>query len=167
MDKKRTIAGILALIWMCVIFSFSAQPSEESSEVSGGISYQLISSAGSFFHLNLDEEELRRIAARIEKPVRKAAHMTEYAILAILLYIWLGKWQFPVMKRSFLALLTSILYAASDEAHQRFVPGRAGRLGDVLIDSAGAILGLFIFIGVKKCISFLWNRRKYKAEKSS
>lgn len=167
MDKKRTIAGILALIWMCVIFSFSAQPSEESSEVSGGISYQLISSAGSFFHLNLDEEELRRIAARIEKPVRKAAHMMEYAILAILLYIWHGKWQFPVMKRSFLALLTSILYAASDEAHQRFVPGRAGRLSDVLIDSAGAILGLFIFIGVKKCISFLWNRRKYKAEKSS
>lgn len=167
MDKKRTIAGILALIWMCVIFSFSAQPSEESSEVSGGLSYQIISSAGSFFHLDLDEEELHRIAAKIEKPVRKAAHMTEYAILVILLYVWLGKWQFPVMKRGFLALLTSILYAASDETHQRFVPGRAGKFSDVLIDSAGAVLGLFIFIGVKKCISFLSNRRKYKAKKSS
>lgn len=160
MSKVRTIAGILALFWMCVIFSFSAQKKEESSEVSEAFSYRMVSSTGLLFHLNLDEEQLREIANAIEHTVRKAAHMTEYGILSILFYIWLGKWQFTMSKRSVMAIVLAALYAASDELHQLFVPGRAGRFSDVIIDSIGAIIGVFVFLGVKKCISFLWNRRK-------
>ncbi len=159
MEKRRVIAGVLALLWMCMIFAFSAQESEESSEVSGAFSQQIVSGVGKIFHLNLNEEELRRIANAIEKPVRKAAHMTEYAVLSVLIYIWLGKWKHAIVFAAF--------YAASDELHQRFVPGRAGRLGDVLIDSAGAVLGVLIFIGVKKCIISLRNRHKYKVRESS
>lgn len=159
MEKKRILAGVLALLWMCMIFAFSAQESEESSEVSGAFSQQIVSAAGKFFHWNLNDEEQLRIAEAIETPVRKAAHMTEYAILSVLIYIWLGKWK--------TAIVFAALYAASDELHQRFVPGRAGRFGDVLIDSAGAIIGVLIFIGVKKCIISLRNRRKYRIRKSS
>ncbi|MDE5866123.1 MAG: VanZ family protein [Lachnospiraceae bacterium] len=159
MEKRRVIAGVLALLWMCMIFAFSAQESEESSEVSGAFSQQIVSGVGKFFHLNLNDEELRRIANAIEKPVRKAAHMAEYAVLSVLIYIWLGKYKH--------AMVFATLYAASDELHQRFVPGRAGRLGDVLIDSAGAAIGVLIFIGVKKCIISLRNRHKYKVRESS
>lgn len=157
MEKRRILAGILAILWMCMIFAFSAQESEESSEVSGAFSQQIVSGVGKLFHLNLNDEELRRIAYAIEAPVRKAAHMTEYAILSVLIYIWLGKWK--------LAIVCAALYAASDELHQRFVPGRAGRLSDIMIDSAGAVLGVLIFIGVKKCIISLRNRHKYKVRK--
>lgn len=156
MKKRRIIAGALALIWMCMIFSFSAQESGESSEVSGAFSNQIVSAAGKFFHLNLDDEELRRLAAAIETPVRKAAHMTEYAVLSILIYICLEKWKH--------AIAFAALYAASDELHQLFVPGRAGRLGDVMIDSAGAVLGVLIFMGVGRCIISLRNRHKYKVK---
>ena len=52
------VAGILALIWMCVIFAFSAQDKQESSVVSEGVSYELVSSTGFFFHLHLDEEQI-------------------------------------------------------------------------------------------------------------
>lgn len=174
MGKGRTIAGLLALVWMCVIFTFSAQPKEESSAVSGEFSYRVVSSTGLLLRLNLDEEKLQQIAAAIENTVRKAAHMTEYAILSILLYIWFGKWQFTRIifikstniKRGIPAIFLAALYAVSDEIHQLFVPGRAGMVRDVLIDSTGAILGLFVFTGVKKCISFLWNRRKYKKPES-
>lgn len=159
MEKRRVFAGVLALLWMCMIFAFSAQESEESGEVSGAFSQQIVSAAGKIFHLKLDDEELRRIADAIETPVRKAAHMTEYAVLSILIYIWLGKWK-P-------AIAFAALYAASDELHQLFVPGRAGRLGDVMIDSVGAALGVFIFMGVKKCIISLQNRHKYKVRESS
>lgn len=162
MKNKSTIAGILALIWMCVIFSFSAQVKEESSEVSVAFSYRVVSSAGTFFHLDLDDEELRRISNAIEGYVRKAAHMTEYAVLAILLFFWLERWRLPELKRSFISVFLAILYAASDEVHQLFVRGRAGSVRDVAIDSAGALLGMFIFIGAKKCISFLYNRRRYR-----
>lgn len=162
MEKVRTIAGILALFWMCVIFSFSAQEKEESSEVSEAFSYRMVSSTGLLFHLNLDEEQLREIANAIENTVRKAAHMTEYGILSVLFYIWLGKWQFAISRRSIMAMVFAALYAVSDELHQTFVPGRAGRFSDVIIDSIGAVIGVVVFLGVKKCISFLWNRRKSK-----
>ena len=165
MEKIRTIAGILALFWMCVIFAFSAQKEEESSEVSEAFSYRIVSSTGMFFHLNLDEEELRRIANAIESTVRKAAHMTEFGI--VLIYVWLGKWQMAADARRALAAISSIIYAASDEFHQLFVPGRAGSIRDVVIDGTGAILGIWIFIGVKKCISFLWNRHKSREIKLS
>lgn len=167
MMDRRTVAGIAALIWMCVIFAFSAQKQEESSAVSEAFSYRMVSSAGTFFRWNLDEEEMHRIASAIENTVRKAAHMTEFAILAVFYYLWLGKWQSQMVKRGLSAWALAALYAASDETHQLFVPGRAGRFRDVMIDSAGAFLGIFIFIGVKKCISFLWSRRRYREQGSS
>ena len=43
-----------------------------------------------------------------------------------------------------LAFLLTMLYAVSDEYHQTFVPGRSGNLVDVLIDAAGAALGLWL-----------------------
>lgn len=163
MKKVRTFAGLLALFWMCIIFSFSAQEKEESGEVSEEISYRMVSSTGILFHLHLDEEQVREIAAAIENTVRKTAHMAEFGILAVLIYIWLGKWLSGALKRSVAAILFASLYAAGDEIHQLFVPGRAGMIKDVIIDSVGAILGILVFLGVKKCISFLWNRHKYKA----
>ena len=167
MEKIRTIAGILALLWMCVIFAFSAQEEKESSAVSEALSYRMVNSTGILFHLHLDEEDLRRIAAAIESAVRKAAHMTEFGILSVLVYVWLGKWQMAAGKRMSIAAIFAILYAASDECHQLFVPGRAGSIRDVVIDGTGAILGVCIFVGVKKCISFLWNRRKSREIKLS
>lgn len=167
MGMIRTAAGILALFWMCVIFAFSAQEQEESSAVSESFSYRMVRSADSFFGLNWNDEKLHQIASEIEGYVRKAAHMTEYAILSVLLYVWLGKWQFTTKKRMLLAIIAAALYAASDEIHQLFVAGRSGRLTDVLIDSTGAMLGVFLFIGAEKCISFLWNRRRSRETGSS
>lgn len=160
--RSSTIAGVLALLWMCVIFFFSAQAKEESSAVSEAFSYRVISSSRFLFHLDIDEEELRRIASAIENGVRKAAHMTEFGILSVLIYIWLQSRQLKTVNRAFLAVFLAMLYAASDEVHQLFVPGRAGMFGDVMIDSAGALLGVSVFIGVKRCINFLWNRHKYR-----
>lgn len=160
MKKRSTVAGLIAIIWMCIIFVFSSQPADESSEVSVGFSYRVVSSAGTFFHLPWDEEEFRKISIAIEGYIRKAAHMSEYALLSVLLYLWLENWQFKVLKRSVIAAFLAMLYAVSDEFHQLFVQGRAGSVRDVMIDSAGAVLGILVFVGVKECISFLLNRRK-------
>ncbi|MCM1174880.1 MAG: VanZ family protein [Blautia sp.] len=163
----RTAAGILALFWMCVIFAFSAQEQEESSAVSETFSYRMVRSADSLFGFDWDDEKLHAIAGAIEGYVRKAAHMTEYAVLSVLLYIWLGKRRFTTGKKMLLAIIITAFYAVSDEIHQLFVAGRSGRFTDVLIDSAGAVLGVLLFTGVKKCISFLWNRRRYRGTESS
>lgn len=146
------IAGILALVWMCVIFAFSAQTKEESGAVSGGFSYRVVNTTGKLLHLNIDDEKVREIANSIEHFVRKGAHMTEYAILAILLYAWLRGWQVSRIKTACVAAGFAVLYACSDEFHQLFVAGRAGRISDVLIDSAGAILGLALFLFISQLL---------------
>ena len=145
------IAGVLALVWMIVIFAFSAQTSEESSVISEGLSYRMVSTTDRLLKLNIDEEKMREIAGAIEHVVRKAAHMTEYAILAVLLYVWISIWRISRFQKACLAAALAIFYACSDEIHQLFVAGRAGRVNDVLIDSAGAVLGLALFLFIRTC----------------
>ena len=157
---RSTIAGILALMWMCVIFVFSAQTKEESSVVSQGFSYRIVNTTGLLLHLHIDEEQLREIANAIEGFVRKGAHMTEYAILAILVYVWLGRWQLSRRRMLCTAAGLTMLYACSDEFHQLFVAGRAGRVSDVLVDSAGAIVGLALFLLFKMCVSKIVGKKK-------
>lgn len=167
MKLLRHFTGILALVWMCVIFAFSAQTKEESSAVSESLSYRMVSSTGHFFHWNLDEEQLREIANAIEYFVRKAAHMSEFGILSILLFIWLGLWEMGLVRRGATAFVTTAVYAASDEFHQLFVPGRAGRVSDVLIDSTGALAGVIIFILFCKLVQVLRNRKRKKCQTQS
>lgn len=157
--KLSNIAGIMAAAWMCVIFAFSAQTKEESSVVSEGFSYRMVSSTGLLFHLHIDEEQVREIAASIERTVRKCAHMTEFAILALLVYGWMCRWRISRRQRAFAAAGLTMLYACSDEFHQLFVAGRSGRFSDVLVDSAGAVLGLLLFLIAVKGVEALRRRR--------
>ena len=78
---------------------------------------------------------------------RKCAHLTEYAILALLVWRALGAAKQPASRpwqwrEAFLILGCIALYAGSDEIHQLFVPKREPRFQDVLIDTSGAALGL-------------------------
>ena len=73
----RIVTGILAVAWMCLIFSFSNQPATESSKVSGGLCHRLVERANDTLHLDMTEKQQLAMAEKIEYPVRKAAHMTE------------------------------------------------------------------------------------------
>lgn len=62
---------------------------------------------------------------------RKLVHAFEYGLLW---WLWLSAFGF---RRPWLAAAVTLAYAASDEYHQTFVPGRHGTPVDVLVDSAG------------------------------
>jgi VanZ family protein len=79
--------------------------------------------------------------------VRKCAHVTEYAILALLL--WRAFRSVPILHAKtwmvfYAALLGCAVYAASDEFHQTFVKSRTPSVRDVFLDIAGAFVGLLI-----------------------
>jgi len=85
--------------------------------------------------------------ASIHFIVRKCTHMGEYAILALLLLR--AATLMPNSKRSIPILYVSIwgvclFVAVTDEFHQTFVASRDAAATDVMIDSAGAIVGLLI-----------------------
>jgi len=79
--------------------------------------------------------------------IRKAGHLTEYAILAVL-----AARAFRISSRAWLrqgwfwaAWIFAAVYSLTDEFHQSFVPSRGASLHDSLIDSIGAFIGLVIF----------------------
>jgi VanZ family protein len=74
--------------------------------------------------------------------LRKLAHVGEYAVLGALLA--------RAVSRAWLALALGVLYAVSDELHQSFVPGRAGRPLDVAIDAAGVALGVVAWRALRR-----------------
>ncbi len=88
--------------------------------------------------------------------MRKLGHVTEYAILAMLLYralvnsFWRGRpWRCAIV-----VIVLCGAYAASDEFHQSFVPSRTASARDVAIDLCGAVLSVMIYwlfaMGVQK-----------------
>jgi VanZ family protein len=105
MVRSRVISLWLPVVaWAAVIFALSSVPSLSTGL--GGWDYVL----------------------------RKCAHMTEYAVLAALLY--------RALERELPAFLATVAYAATDEFHQHFVRGRHASAVDVAIDAVGATIGL-------------------------
>ena len=70
--------------------------------------------------------------------VSKVLHLIEYAILGFLILPIAGEAN-PLVT----AVLVSTAYAASDELHQWFVPGREAAVRDVVIDMAGSVIGAY------------------------
>lgn len=138
----KPLSFLPALIMMYAIYSFSAQTGEESGNLSYTISYKIVEIGNETFEVGLGEEQLSYYAGRIEYPVRKLAHMTEYFLLAVAVsfpfYVY-GLRGFALM---LVAGLICVGFAAGDEYHQSFVAGRGPSKRDVLIDSIGAFGGI-------------------------
>ena len=146
MKSLNKIACFLMLCWMVVIFMFSAEPDTESSELSGSVSYQIVSAVNTITASHWDEKELLDKAELIDYPVRKCAHMSEYAILTLLGFFDI--FRSCMAEEDFLIPIgVTFLYACTDEFHQLFVARRAGKFTDVLIDTTGGII-MLLFIAL-------------------
>ncbi|HEX8776264.1 MAG TPA: VanZ family protein [Pyrinomonadaceae bacterium] len=132
------------LLWMALIFLFS------TGELSASNTSRIVRPLILWLFPGTSEETL----GIVHFLVRKAAHFTEYAVLALLAArVFLSSSQKPLRRRWFLcALLLVVLYALSDEFHQSFVPSRTGSVYDSLIDMAGGLTALLLLM--------LWGKRK-------
>jgi VanZ family protein len=125
------------LIWMALIFSASGD--SHSYEHSSRLIAPLL-------HWLFPQMPATQMDA-IVYFARKCAHLTEYSVLALLLWRAVRKpiktnsrpW---IWREARLALLLVALYAASDEFHQLFVSSRDAAVHDVLIDTAGGAASL-------------------------
>jgi VanZ family protein len=74
--------------------------------------------------------------------LRKLAHVTEYLVLAALLMRALRRSRIAAAIP--VAIAAALAYAAGDEYHQSFVPGRTATPRDVAIDGVGIVLAAVI-----------------------
>ncbi len=158
---KKKITAILVILWMIIIFAFSAQPAPQSSQISGSVGLRIAEWQNNFFRLNKNKAELYEQAESMQLFIRKGAHMGEYALLAFLLCLHLSCYPINGRKLALPVIGITAGYAATDEFHQLFVPGRAGRFSDVCIDSLGGILGLLFWLILLK----LWHKWKHRSLK--
>jgi len=107
-----------ALLMMAAIFGFSSIPSEEMPN----------------FGL-------------LDLIVKKGGHALGYGLLA-LTYLrglhWVKQDKSKFVQTLWMAWALAVMYSATDEFHQSFVPGRHAVVTDVMIDAAGAALMLFL-----------------------
>lgn len=137
------------LVWMAFIF-FASTAQLSASNTSRIIRPMLL-----WLFPDISEESL----TFVHFIVRKLAHLTEYAILGLLAArAFLTSSHRGLRRRWFLsAWLLVIIYALSDELHQRFVPARTGSIYDSLIDITGGLMALSILAA--------WRRVRKREEK--
>ncbi|MEM4367769.1 MAG: VanZ family protein [Candidatus Anstonellales archaeon] len=115
--QKKILSWLYVILWCGIIFFFSSIP------------YLRIEELGFWDFI-----------------LRKISHITEYAVLSILLVNAL--FVSICFKKSNIYLLSfvlGVLYAISDEIHQYFVPGRFFSIVDILIDSIGVTIGIVLW----------------------
>lgn len=147
----RLLAPIL---WALLIFTLSHQPPHVSDQQSGffvQLASPLTSLAGEDTAIFI---------------IRKAAHLTLYLVLGGLMYWALlpyarrrsaRKAHTPKVQTLILTVtLIAGVYAITDELHQYFIPGRSAELRDVLIDTAGALLGALLAAQLAR----IWQKHK-------
>lgn len=134
---KKLIPTGIVLVFMTVIFLFSGQQGESSQHLSRRIAGWIAGGLGLPAEGTAFEQ--------INYIVRKAAHMTEYALFAGALYFSMCTWSLKRKTRIMLACIICFLYACTDEFHQLFVMGRTGQFFDVMVDTTGAALGILMF----------------------
>jgi VanZ family protein len=84
--------------------------------------------------------------------LRELGHLTEYAVLAALL--WCALRSTLILMRSTaiagLVFFASAVFAASDELHQSFIPSRAASVTDLMIDICGTAIALALCVAVRR-----------------
>lgn len=136
MKKKHIYLGFV-LVWMLIIFYFSSQQATQSQDLSNGFMQYI----EEIFHIHRIDTNTP-LGEFISFFIRKVAHLSEYAILGMFLYLY---FHHASNKHAFLwALCIAVFYAGSDEFHQIFVEGRSGQFLDVGIDTIGVLLGLSV-----------------------
>lgn len=151
----KPLSFVPAILMMSLIFSFSSQTGTESGSLSHEISVTLIKMWDTLSDSKMTPAEVETHAGEIEFYVRKLAHMTEYAILALTVSLPLYVYGMRGKRLALVTFFFCAAFAAGDEYHQSFVDGRGPSVRDVVIDSTGVLAGtglfqLFCFLSGRK-----------------
>jgi len=146
---KKILFSFISILWVCFIFYNSTQTAIESSQASGNI-ISIVNSGLDYINVYINPDVLSII-------IRKLAHMFEFFILYIILYILLK--EYKIKNIFYLSLSFCIIIAFSDEGIQLFVEGRSSSIVDVLFDTTGALLGFIFYLLINTIIEYKKSKR--------
>lgn len=161
----RLVFSVLTVLCMIIIFCFSNENSDKSSESSGKITNTAVHAVID----NYDELPKNKQVSIMNKAaiiIRKSAHFSLYAMLGFFMSMAVGQRKL-FSPASLGVIIFCFLYAFSDELHQSFVPGRSCEFRDMMIDTSGAIMGMLISMAVMLAVKTILNKRKSSDRRSN
>lgn len=159
--KKKIIMAVIFSLLILLTAIFIAGFSSENGEISGGRSDKIIEMIAKVITRDYDtltKSQKDAIKLDLATPVRKCAHICEYALLsafiAALIWVYTDKSKYTLT----ISTSLSFVFALFDElVLQRATEGRSGRFKDTLIDLVGIVIGtLAIYIFIK----LYWRSQK-------
>lgn len=156
MYKKMIVSWFFVILWASVIFIMSSMDTNESNYKSkhtiSNITNKVLDVSNDLGLANKypSNDKINLVTEKLNYPLRKIAHASEYFILTFLLIIALKNSRIDGLKIIVFALILCFLYACFDEYHQTFVYGRTGQFSDALIDTLGGIICCIIYSFVIK-----------------
>lgn len=156
MNKKAIINWTLVIIWASVIFFMSSMDTNESNSKSKTVINDIVEkSVETTNELGItnkqpSESNKKKVIDKLNYPLRKAAHASEYFIFTILILIALKNSGVKGNKMFIIALGICFAYACTDEYHQTFVNGRTGQFSDTLIDTFGGFISCLMYTFMMK-----------------
>lgn len=153
---------VLPISWMCIIFFSSATPYEKqdikpflNNRVDLSFLESIVGWISFTFNKSVISVDTLGINGFVEFFIRKGTHVTVYFLLVLFFYLAFRKtientkrWHCLVY-----SYLLTVLYAVSDEMHQGLTPNRTAYIGDVGLDSLGALLAVLV-------IALCWRKNR-------
>lgn len=168
LSEARTSAGSAKAVYIVLallaagaavfgVIAFSSESSEASNRLSMQVASLFVEKADGWFQMNLSAVDREMVASFLNPVLRKAAHASEYAALAVV--IGFG---YQLMKKRrakavnyFYAVVMCGMLAIADELLQKYVFFRTGRAFDVAVDMLGALVGGCLYVFLSELLDFL------------
>ena len=156
--KRKIIYILLTLIWMIIIFIMSSMNTDESNGKSKQTIKKTVQKTSEISenigitNSKPTEKQVNETVNKLNFPLRKCAHATEYAVLAILIIFTLNSFMGKEysIKKMVIVITICFVYSLTDEYHQLFVQGRTSQFIDCIIDTSGSIIMCCVYTLVKK-----------------
>lgn len=142
---KKITSWSAVILWTLQIYSFSAQPAEESARLSRGFSKFLCN----FVEIVIPQEITMQ---SFHSFLRSGAHFFIYFVLALLLINAFKVSGYNKRKTIIYSIASALLIAIADELNQLFMPGRAAQLKDVFLDSLGILTAVLLYLLLDKFV---------------
>ncbi|CDO03276.1 putative integral membrane protein [Oceanobacillus picturae] len=151
---KKHIFWLLPICWMGIIFYSSHQPYENqdvkpllNNFINVSFLEPYLNWLSFTYHESVVSVEQLGVAGFIEFFIRKGAHVSVFFVLCLLFYVAFRKaGKQKHSKALIFSLFLTVIYAISDEIHQGFTPNRTPYVGDVILDSFGALLAVGLLV---------------------
>lgn len=156
MKLNSFVWWIFVILWAGLIFFMSSMDTNESNCKSKTIINDVVEKSVETTNefgitdKHPSKNKMNQVIEKLNYPLRKAAHASEYFIFTILILIALKNSGVKGNKKFIIALVICFIYACTDEYHQTFVNGRTGQFSDILIDTFGGFISCLMYIFMMK-----------------